>query len=93
MNIYIVIFIIIIILWIFLIFKYKKSYKLSSSKKAFFNSHLQKIISYNSYKWQIIDLDKLYHKILLEVWYRWTFWEILKKEPSEIENITNMWTT
>jgi hypothetical protein len=91
MDIYVIIFIIIIILWIFLIFKYKKRYKLSPTKKIFFHSHLKKILNYNSYKWQIIDLDKLYHKILLEAWYEWTFWEILKKEPSEIENLNKIW--
>jgi len=96
MNIFIwaliVIFIMCIIsVWIFLGLNFKKKYRISDYKRKYFYSQLESISSYNSYKWQIIDLDKLYHKILLEAWYFWSFWEILKQEPSEIENINKIW--
>lgn len=91
MDIVLIVFVIIIFIAIFLIFKFKKRYKVSQAKKIFFNEQLKKILSYNSYKWQIIDLDKLYHKILLEAGYIWTFWEILKQEPSEIADLQKIW--
>lgn len=91
MSIFIIIFIIVILFWIFLIFKYKKSYKISQDRLKFFNKNLKQILLSNSYKEQIIDMDKLFHKILLEAWYNWTFWEILKSEPSEIANLNKIW--
>ncbi len=91
MNIYIIIFIIIFIIWLFILFKFKKRYKISPIKKTFFNKQLKTIINLNSYKEQIIDIDKLYHKILLELWYKWTFWEILKQKPNQISDIKQIW--
>lgn len=91
MNTFIIIFILIIFFWIFLIFKFTKKYKVSSSKIKFFNTHLKRIIANGSSKEQIIDIDKLFHKILLEAGYKGTFWEILKSEPSEISNLQNIW--
>lgn len=87
----IIIVVFVLLVWIFLIFKFKKTYTISKQKKEFFNQQLKKIINLNSYKEQIIDIDKLYHKILLEAGYNWTFWEILKSKPSEIWNINNIW--
>jgi len=92
MYTFIIIFVIIILIWIFLILKFrKKKFKLSSSKVTFFNKHLKRIILNWSNKEQIIDIDKLYHKILQEWWYEWTFWEILKSEPSEVWNLNKIW--
>lgn len=91
MNIYLLVLFIFLIIWIFLIYKFKWKYRLENKKKIFFLEQLEYIVSLDSYKEQIIDLDKLYHKILLEVWYRWTFWEILKKNPSIISNVNNIW--
>jgi len=89
--IFIVIFIFVIFLWVFLIFKFTKKYKVSPEKIKFFNTQLKRIITNWSPKEQVIDIDKLYHKILLESWYQWTFWEILKSEPSEIWNLQKIW--
>ena len=84
--------IIIIFVWIFLIFKFsKKSSKISSQKKAYFNKILKRTIVNKSHKEQIIDLDKLLHKILQEIWYVWTFWEILKQKPKEVINLNRIW--
>lgn len=51
------------------------------------NIHSKKV----SDKEKIIDYDKLYHKILLKAWYQWTFWDILKSKPKEIQNINKIW--
>ena len=94
MNIYILFFIfiiLIILIWIFLVFKFTKKYKISSEKIIFFNKQLKNIKNSSSYKEQIIDIDKLYHKVLLEAGYEWTFWEILKAEPSEVWNLNDIW--
>ena len=84
--------IIIIFVWMFLILKFsKKSSKISSQKKAYFNKILKRTIVNKSHKEQIIDLDKLLHKILQEIWYVWTFWEILKQKPKEVINLNRIW--
>ena len=88
----IIIFIIILLVWIFLLFKFRKKKNIiSSSKITFLNKQLQTVILNWSYKEQIIDIDKLYHKALIEWWYNWTFWEILKLEPKEILNLNKIW--
>lgn len=94
MNIYIIFFIIvvlIILIWIFLVFKYTKKYKIQPNKIKYFNTQLKRVIVNGSSKEQIIDIDKLYHKILQEAGYQWTFWAILKSEPSEIWNLQKIW--
>lgn len=91
MTIYEIIFIIIVLVWLFLVFKYKKRYKLSQQQKSFFNKQHKNILLSSSYKEQLIDMDKLYHKILQGAWYKWTFWEILKQKPSEISNLNKIW--
>ncbi len=94
MNTYIiffVIFILIVLIWIYLIFKYTKSYKIVPEKIKFFQVQLKRIVLNWSYKEQIIDIDKLYHKVLQEAGYKGTFWEILKMEPSEIWNLQKIW--
>lgn len=92
MNIFIIVFISIILVWIFLMFKFwKKKYKIAPDKLKFFNKQLNIIVANGSNKEQIIDIDKLYHKVLLEASYSWTFWEILKSEPSEIWDLNKIW--
>lgn len=93
MSIYIIIFVFIIIflIWIFLLFKYSNKYKISDEKIKFFKTQLNRVVNNWSSKEQIIDIDKLYHKLLLEAWYNWTFWEILKLEPSEIVDLQKIW--
>lgn len=92
MYTFLIIFIVIIIIWIYLIFKFSKTkYKITTNKLIFLNKQLKRIVVNGSYKEQIIDMDKLYHKILLEWWYNWTFWEILKSKPSEISDLNKIW--
>ena len=89
--IFLIVVILIIFIWIFLIFRFTKKYKISPEKINFFNKQLNRVILNWSYKEQIIDIDKLYHKILLESGYQWTFWEILKSEPTEIWDLQKIW--
>lgn len=92
MYIVITVFVLIIIIWIFLMFKFRKQkYKISSNKIIFLNTQLKRVVVNGSYKEQIIDIDKLYHKTLLEWGYNWTFWEILKSKPSEIWDLQKIW--
>lgn len=86
------IFIIILISGILLIFKFKKKKgKLSSEKIIFFEKHLKKISLWIDSKTKIIDYDKLYHKILNELWYEGSFWDILKIKPEEISDLDKIW--
>jgi len=91
MNTYLFVFTIVFVFWIFLVFKFRDRYKLSKEKKLYFNKQLKKISLLTSLKEQVVDLDKLYHKILQTSWYTWTFWEILKQKPSEIPNLNKIW--
>lgn len=88
---YLIILLLIIIFWIFIVIKYSKIKKLPEEKRQFFVSNYKKISSNLDKKHQIIDYDKLYHKLLLEIGYTWTFWDILKLEPKEISNINKIW--
>lgn len=85
------VFLFIIIIWIYLIFKYGTTNKLSRENKKYFLKLLKKIKSNISPKEGIVDCDKLYHKILLGLWYKWTFWEILKLNPKEVRDINKIW--
>lgn len=70
----------------------KKRVVLSSSVRGQFTKKMNRITkAWNSYKEQIMDLDKLYHHILLEAGYEWSFWEILKKEPFHISDLQKIW--
>lgn len=40
---------------------------------------------------KMIFYDKIMHNILLKLWYKWTFWEILKQKPIQIENLNKVW--
>jgi len=76
---------------IFTVIKFSIKKKLPKNKKAYLNELFKQISSKSFSKEKIIDYDKLYHRILLEMWYEWTFWDILKKEPNEIWNINKVW--
>lgn len=92
MKILILVFFLILAIGILLVVRYgRKRRHIAPNRKAFFQSQLKRIIASESYKWQIIDIDKLYHKILLEAGYEWSFWEILKQEPQEILDIDKIW--
>ena len=95
MYVFIIIFVLVFTLWLFFIFdvwKIVKRKKLSAWKA----NHL--IQQYNiiknsadNTKEQIIDYDKLYHKILKDLGYIWNFWDILKLQPKEIPDIDKIW--
>jgi len=85
-----IIWIIILALIILFIFRNKKK-KLTTSQKKEITRFFNKIKKSKSNKEKIIDFDKLFHKILIELWYKWNFWEILKKEPKEVININKIW--
>ena len=82
----------IIILAALLLVFYKRKPKIKACDLKDFdcvrtNIHKKKI----SDKEKIIDYDKLYHKILLKAWYKGNFWDILKKNPSQIWDINKIW--
>ena len=87
--IYIIIFFILALFLLF-IFRNKKK-KLTSSQKKEIITFFNKIKKFRSNKEKIIDFDKLYHRILKDLWYKWSFGEILKKEPKEILNLNKIW--
>ena len=86
---YFITFLILAIVILF-IFRNKKK-KLSANSKKEIIRFFNKIKKNSSNKEKIIDFDKLYHKILQELWYSWSFWNILKKEPKEILNLNKIW--
>lgn len=85
------IFISVLFFWISIVIKYSIKKKLSNEDKKEFLKLFRGIKKQESNKEKIIDYDKLYHKILIKLWYDWTFWEILKREPNEIWNINKVW--
>ena len=87
---YIIWFIIILALFLLFIFRNKKK-KLTSSQKKEIITFFNKIKKSRSNNEKIIDFDKLYHRILKDLWYKWSFGEILKKEPKEILNLNKIW--
>ncbi len=95
MYVFILIFILVFTLWLFFIFdvwKIVKRKKLSASKSNYLIQQYNIIKnSADNTKEQIIDYDKLYHKILKDLWYIWGFWDILKLKPKEIPNINKIW--
>lgn len=85
------IFVIFMIYWVTVVIKFSRKKKMSDEKRLHFQSLLKKIIRNISSKEKIVDMDKLYHKILLALWYDGTFWEILKIGPNEIWDINKVW--
>lgn len=91
MYIAIALFIAILVSGIFLVLKYTKKEKLTDEQVTFLNKQFKKIIRDIDEKSQIIHLDKLYHKTLVEFGFSWTFWEILKSKPEQIWDIQKIW--
>ncbi len=91
MKYIILIIILLIIISLYFAFFWKKYKKLSPEKIKDFQKKLKTISSHISSKEKIIDSDKLYHKILLEVWYVWDFWTILKQKPLVIDDLNKIW--
>lgn len=78
--------------WIYLAYKYTHPRKLSWDQSQFFTWTYKKIVrNAHDSKALVIDLDKLYHKILLWIWHKWDFGSILKSEPREIGDINKIW--
>ena len=73
------------------VIKFSRTKKMSHEKRQYFMTLLKRISRGTSSKEQIVDMDKLYHKILMALWYYGTFGEILKMEPNEISNINIVW--
>lgn len=91
MQYFIIFLVFIVLLWIFLILKFSKKRWLSQSKKNLLLKKLKQYSKIESPKEKIVDYDKLYHQILLWLWYSWTFWEILKLKPKEISDLNKIW--
>jgi hypothetical protein len=91
MNYLLIFILVVFIFWIFLMLKFSKNKKLWSQIKKELEKNFKYIKSSTSSKERVTDFDKLYHKILLKLWYNWTFWEILKSEPKVISNINKIW--
>ena len=94
MQNYIILFILIIFLLLGLYIEFiwfKRHKKLPEEKIKDFKKKLKQIENCTSNKEKIIDTDKLYHKILLECWYNWDFWKILKEKPIKIKNLDKIW--
>jgi len=82
----------ILVFWIYFSFFFKRKTWISESKKEYFYSKISDIEDYSSSdKEKILEFDKLYHHILKEFWYNWSFWEILKRNPKEILDINLIW--
>jgi len=91
MNYILFIIVVIFFLWIFIVLKYLKKKKLDKSDKKEILKFFSIIKNKKSSKEKIIDYDKLYHRILLKLGFKWSFWEILKSEPRVIENLNQIW--
>lgn len=95
MNIYffiaIFLFLSVIFFWISIIIKTSRKKRLTLDRRRYYKKILKQISSNISSKEKIIDYDKMYHKVLIDLWYTWSFWDILKQYPNEIDNINWVW--
>lgn len=95
MEIYLIIalvfFVSVLIYWISVIFQFSKKNKLDKHKIKFYKKIIRKTAIWNNNKEKIIEYDKIYHKILNDLWYAWSFWDILKQYPNEINDIDKIW--
>jgi len=91
MTIFIIIILFLVLLTFSITFSFTKKRKLKDADKINFSKKLENIKKLSSVKEKIIDLDKLYHHILLALWYKWTFWDILKQNPNSIKDIQKIW--
>ena len=74
-----------------MVIRYSRKKKLSGEKRQKFQILLKRILRENTSREMIVDMDKLYHKILLALGYEGTFGEILKAVPNEIWDIDKVW--
>lgn len=85
-------FIVVFIFAVFVLFRYRKWWKkIDKIVKDKYIKKIRYIKSNISAKERIIDFDKFYHMFLKEISYEGSFWEILKKNPSEIWDIDKIW--
>jgi hypothetical protein len=64
---------------------------ISLSEAKYFSQYLAKTQKLSARE-QIIECDKLYHKILQTLGYSGNFGDILKRNPKEIPDIQEVWT-
>lgn len=76
--------------WFAIIAKYSKQ-SLSKEDRKNFKKKFFEIKKLKSDREKIIFYDKLYHQIFLKLGYKWTFWDILKQKPIQIENLNKIW--
>ena len=91
MSLFLWIVIFITLFWIVLIISFSKKSKLDRDFKNKVEQKIKKIKKINSSKELIIDYDKIYHGILQNLGYSWTFWEILKSKPKIIDDLNKIW--
>lgn len=95
MNIYLIIaivfFLSVLLFWISIIIKISKKKNLNIERKRYYKKIIKQLSVNLSNKEKIIDYDKTYHKVLQDLWYVWTFWQILKQAPIEIHDINKVW--
>ncbi len=81
-------------LWIFITLSpwFYNRRKISRFKNRKYQKKVSETLSQKkSTNEKIIILDKILHNILLDMWYKWTLWEILKQSPEYIHNIDKIW--
>lgn len=84
--------IIIVLAWIYLIFFYKQKKRLSVGQINYYKKILRETdVKMISNKEKLITCDMIYHDILKKMWYKWTFWEILKNKPWAVNNLSDIW--
>lgn len=80
-----------VIYWGFsIIAKYSKE-SLSKEDRKELKKNFTEAKKIKSEREKMIFYDKIMHNILLKLWYKWTFWEILKQKPIQIENLNKVW--
>lgn len=76
--------------WFSIIAKYSKE-SLSKEDRKELKKNFTEAKKIKSEREKMIFYDKIMHNILLKLWYKWTFWEILKQKPIQIENLNKVW--
>jgi hypothetical protein len=89
--VFVFLFSIIFVLIIFFVIRKKWREKIDILTKKELLKDFMYIKRLTSSKEQIIDFDKLLHKILKIKWFEWNLWEILKQNPEIIYNIDHVW--
>lgn len=88
--IWILFFLWIIYWWFSLIAKYSKESLTKEDRKELKKNFLE-AKKIKSKREKMIFYDKIMHNIFLKLGYKWTFWEILKQKPIQIENLNKVW--